>query len=74
MASSYSDLREKIQSTHRHSSQRYYGKGGASHYGHFEAPRSRYDDQSPEEREEELKKIHSGITQRRLFSIEECKV
>ena len=37
-------------------------------------PSSRYDRQTYAEREDELRKIHSGIKQRRLFSIDDCRL
>ena len=75
--SSYVDLREKLKDPQRFSHQgshRQYGKKHDGYYDDFDVPRSRYDYQTPDEREEELRKVHSGIKQRRLFSEEQCKV
>ncbi|XP_013420486.1 RNA demethylase ALKBH5 [Lingula anatina] len=36
-------------------------------------PKSKYDNQTSEQREEELKKVHSGLVQRRLFDTEKCE-
>lgn len=84
MAAGYIDLREKLLSPHRfHSTsqsrghKRAYSEEGFIsrdvHVSDHGAPRSKYDHQSLSEREEELRKIHTGIRQRRLFSVEECE-
>ena len=75
--SNYVDLREKLKAPQRfshQSSHKYYGKRHEGYYDDFDVPRSRYDYQTPDERAEELRKVHSGIKQRRLFSEEQCKV
>ena len=71
------DLREKLKEPHRfsyQSSHRYHHSKREGYYNDFDRPRSRYDSQTPRERKEELRKVHSGIKQRRLFTDEECKV
>ena len=71
------DLREKLKEPHRfsyQSSHRYHHGKREGYYNDIDRPRSRYDSQTPDEREEELRKVHSGIKQRRLFTDEECKV
>jgi len=72
----YSDLREKLKQAPHRSNQHGSSYKRHTYYSYeddWDMPRSRYDDQTPEERELELRKVHSGITQRRLFSDEECK-
>ena len=75
MAEGFSDLREKLRFPHRYQSQKHFNRSDdfSARYEDYSVPKSKYDWQSPRQREEELRKVHCGITQRRLFSVEECK-
>ncbi|KAL5018001.1 hypothetical protein ScPMuIL_003723 [Solemya velum] len=68
------DLREKLKAPHKHrieyKHRSYYDDD--EEYEDEYAPRSKYDNQTDIQRESELRKIHSGIKQRRLFTPAEC--
>lgn len=68
------DLREKLKAPHKHRVEykfrKYYEDENEYEDGY--APRSKYDNQTDFQRESELRKIHSGIKQRRLFTPAEC--
>lgn len=75
MASGYVDLREKLRCPSRfktHKPYRYHEDDVSTSDESYRAPKSKYDLQTPGQRELELRKIHSGIVQRRLFCDEEC--
>ena len=72
------DLRKKLNAPKEYQKHRYSGEKRRSYetdYNDYidELPFSRYDLQSEIERAEELRKIHSGIKQRRLFNEIECR-
>ena len=70
MATGYTDLREKLKFPRRfqgHRGRTYTYDSYNDYNDDYSVPKSRYDMQSPEQRGEELRKIHSGIKQRRLF-------
>ena len=76
MASEYSDLRLKLQCKNRNSDhrKRMYSDNNRDFYSaDNDPPKSRYDGETVTRREEELRKIHMGIKQRRLFTHEMCK-
>ena len=57
------DLRLKLKDPHRlshHKSHKYHQGKGDGYFNVFDPPRSRYDLQTPGEREEELQKVSLG--------------
>ena len=75
MAEVYEDLRHKLQSpqnnnekSKKHKSEKE-KKKSKSHTEH----KSRYRDEGETEKERELRKVHSGIEQLRMFDQEQCK-
>lgn len=73
MATDFLDLRNKLKYPPYRERRRSY-EHHDRHKDYDDRPISKYDFQTPEQRENELMKIHTGIQQRRLFSPEQCKV
>ena len=69
---SYTDLREKLRDPERFARPRRYSYGDYEEE-EWDLPLSKYDVQSPRERETELRKVHKGIVQRNIFTDSECK-
>lgn len=77
MAESYKDLRHKLQSPHHRSEDKHRRRDSDDkhrRYGSETRHSSRYSKHDDLSRQEELRKLHAGIQQRRLFSSEDCKV
>ncbi len=76
MASGYVDLREKLRlpRTVGSSGRRRSYEKSDNYEAEPSVPYSKYDFLSPEERIEELRLIHSGIKQRRLFTEDQCEI
>ena len=78
MADDINDLRQKLSLPHSFGKKKRKKPRNSKHYDHHyenvKVPKSKYDLLTPEEREDELKKVHSGIKQRRMFSEEECQM
>ncbi|XP_077979842.1 RNA demethylase ALKBH5-like [Glandiceps talaboti] len=78
MAAGFADLREKLDAPHRKSDskKRSYKEDHdeAEKRHHMSYSKQYYSRRRPVSREEELKLVHSGIKQRRLFTSEECDV
>ncbi|KAK3612434.1 hypothetical protein CHS0354_032043 [Potamilus streckersoni] len=77
MADEVDDLRLKIRSPQHKSIQKRKRKYPDDVYDKISenerVPKSKHSGQSLSEREEQLRKIHSGIVQRRLFTVEQCE-
>lgn len=77
MADNVDDLRLKLRSPQNKSSQKRKRKYSDDSYDKTSEDerthKSKHSGQSMSEREEQLRKIHSGIVQRRLFTVEQCE-
>ena len=75
------DLREKLRDSHKKIYQRSHKQSGddpvkryRKYENEYDLPKSKYDYMSPEERELELRRVHTGIVQRKLlFDDDACR-
>ncbi|KAK2146213.1 hypothetical protein LSH36_624g01079 [Paralvinella palmiformis] len=72
------DLRQKLKNDHLplHFGRMSRSRFSSSKYKRHEdePPSSKYDDMSPDEREDEMRKINSGIVQSHLFTKADCQI
>ena len=73
---SYKDLRQKIKSPYemkiQHRKRKYKDDSSSESSDDGYSPRSKHDRELEKERKEEMRKVQEGVTQRRLFSEEQC--
>ena len=73
---SYKDLRQKLKSPHemkiQHRKRKYKDDSSDDSSDDDYSPRSKYDRELEKERKVEMRKVQEGVTQRRLFSEDQC--
>lgn len=73
----YKDLRQKLKMPHesksRHRKRKYSRDDSSDSSDDDRSPNSKYDRECEKERKDEMRKTQEGITQRRLFSDDQCE-